>query len=129
MPQKPEDPVLISARREAWLVFFTWLTALTWAVSYCYVNGYMSDLSKISDKSAVKVVEPADKTLPKELWVDSGKGFERVSFVLGFPKWIFFGVIAPWWAFSAFSIFFGAFLVRDEDLGAESETSWEVTNG
>ena len=128
MPQKPEDPVLISARREAWIVFFTWITALIWSVSYCYFNGYLSDLSKISDKSSVKVVEPSGNSQSRELWVDSGKGFQRINFILGFPDWVFFGVIGPWWICSAFSIFFGAYVVRDEDLGAESETSWQVTD-
>ncbi len=121
-----EDPVLISARREALIVFACWLVAMTWSVSYCYLNGYITDTSRISDKSLVEVREPAQVGGVPELWIDRGQGSQRVEFVLGFPSWIFWGVALPWWICTAFSIFFGAFLVRDEDLGLDPEAAAEA---
>ncbi len=128
-----EDPVLISARREALIVFASWLIAMTWSVSYCYLNGYISlnlptsqeskdlNASRISDQKFVDVRQPAVAGGVPELWVDRGQGAERVTFVLGFPSWIFWGVALPWWICTAFSLIFGAFLVRDEDLGLDPE--------
>ncbi len=40
MNEPTEDPVLKSARREAIVVFVTWVCALTYTVTYCYLNGY-----------------------------------------------------------------------------------------
>jgi len=121
MPQTLEDPVLVSSRREALIVFAAWAVALCWSVSYCYLHGYISDPKKISDPKAVEVRTAADPNDVPELWVDRGTGLERVHFILGFPDWIFWGVALPWWLCTAFSLYFGAFLVRDEDLGADLE--------
>lgn len=126
MPQTQEDPVLISARREALIVFACWLAAMTWSVGYCYLNGYITDAARISDKQFVEVRPPAVSGGIPELWVDRGQGSQRVQFVLGFPAWIFWGVALPWWICTAFSIFFGAFLVRDEDLGLDPEAAAEA---
>ncbi|MDB5335448.1 MAG: hypothetical protein JWN70_1067 [Planctomycetaceae bacterium] len=123
MPKIQEDPVLISARREALVVFACWAIAMTWSVSYCYLNGYITDPSLISNKQKVEVRQPAQPGGIPELWVDHGKGSQRVEFVLGFPSWIFWGVALPWWICTAFSLFFGAFIVRDEDLGLDPEAA------
>ena len=40
MSQSTDDPVLRSARREAIVVFLTWLAAMTYTITYCYLNGY-----------------------------------------------------------------------------------------
>jgi hypothetical protein len=125
MPHIPEDPVLVSSRREALVVFATWLTALTWSVGYCYSYGYVSDLNCISDSKAVEVRQSADPASLPELWVNRGRGPEQVKFVLGFPDWIFWGVALPWWLCTAFSLWFGAFIVKDEDLGADIEAADE----
>ena len=44
---------------------------------------------------------------------------ESLTFVLGFPDWVFWGIVAPWAVCVAFSIYFGATFMRDEDLGEE----------
>lgn len=44
---------------------------------------------------------------------------EDLTFVLGFPDWIFWGVIVPWGVCIVFSVWFGATFMRDEDLGEE----------
>jgi hypothetical protein len=48
-----------------------------------------------------------------------GRRLEELSFVLGFPDWVFWGIIVPWSACLAFSFWFGATFMRDEDLGEE----------
>ena len=121
-----EDPVLISSRREALIVFACWVIAMTWSVSYCYLNGYITDSSLISNKQKVEVRQTSQPGGIPELWVDHGKGLQQVEFVLGFPAWIFWGVALPWWLCTAFSLFFGAFIVRDEDLGLDPEAAAEL---
>jgi hypothetical protein len=125
MPHVLEDPLFISARREALIVLTAWFLALIWSVSYCYSYGYVSDLNTISDSKSVEVRRTDDPQAMPELWVDRGRGPERVQFLLGFPSWIFWGVVLPWFACTVFSLYFGAFLVRDEDLGADIEAADE----
>src|SRR5215469_11827250 len=48
-----------------------------------------------------------------------GRAPESLTFVLGFPDWVFWGIVAPWSVCSAFSLYFGATFMRDEDLGEE----------
>lgn len=40
MQQTNDDPVLVSARREALIVLAIWLAAMTYTVGYCYLYGY-----------------------------------------------------------------------------------------
>ena len=40
MSSSSEDPVLVSARREALVVLAAWLIAMTYSVGYCYQYGY-----------------------------------------------------------------------------------------
>lgn len=42
-----------------------------------------------------------------------------LKFVLGFPDWIFWGIVVPWGVCVVFSLWFGATFMRDEDLGEE----------
>jgi hypothetical protein len=44
---------------------------------------------------------------------------ESLTFVLGFPDWVFWGIVAPWSVCIVFSFYFGATFMRDEDLGEE----------
>jgi hypothetical protein len=50
-------------------------------------------------------------------------GYERqpasLSLVLGFPDWVFWGIVAPWTACTLVSAWFSFAFVRDDDLGAE----------
>lgn len=50
-------------------------------------------------------------------------GYDRdpktLTFVLGFPDWIFWGIVIPW-AFCVFaSLYLGATFMQDEDLGED----------
>lgn len=44
---------------------------------------------------------------------------ESLRFVLGFPDWIFWGIVVPWVVCVLVSFYFGATFMRDEDLGEE----------
>ena len=50
-------------------------------------------------------------------------GYDRdlasLTFVLGFPDWVFWGIVVPWAACLTVSFWFGATFIRDEDLGEE----------
>jgi hypothetical protein len=47
-------------------------------------------------------------------------GYDRdvddLTFVLGFPDWVFWGIVVPWAVCIAFSLYFGAVYMRDEQL-------------
>ena len=45
--------------------------------------------------------------------------------VLGFPDWIFWGIVIPWITCTIVSCVFGAIYVRDGDLGADPEENDE----
>jgi hypothetical protein len=85
-----EDPVLRSARREAVIVFFTWVAAVAYTVAYCARYGY-------------------------------NRPVESLTFVLWFPDWVFWGIVAPWLACAAFSLWFAWGVMRDEDLGSDAD--------
>jgi hypothetical protein len=88
MNSRPEDPVLISARREALLVLIIWLTACVFSLTVCYRLGY-------------------------------GRDITTMTYVLGFPDWVFWGVVAPWTVCALLSFVLSYFVIRDEDLGEE----------
>jgi len=93
--QPSEDPVLRSARREALVVFATWITALVYTVTYCYCYGYDRRFEDIK--------------------------FVRLFFGVSFPDWVFWGIVAPWLACFVISWWFSYVFVQDADLGKELE--------
>ena len=50
-------------------------------------------------------------------------GYERdadtLAYILGFPDWIFWGVIAPWTTCTVICFLMSYFVIRDDDLGEE----------
>jgi hypothetical protein len=44
---------------------------------------------------------------------------ESLKFVLGFPDWVFWGILTPWTVCVLLSLYFGHHFMRDEDLGEE----------
>jgi hypothetical protein len=44
----------------------------------------------------------------------------ELEFVLGFPRWVFWGVLAPWAVCIAIGFWFGLVFMQDHDLEAES---------
>ncbi len=96
MNEKPEDPVLTSARREALLVFAIWLGACAYSISVCYRLGY-------------------------------GRDAATLTYIFGFPDWIFWGVVVPWTVCTALSLVLSSFVIRDDDLG-EEQTEEQLFN-
>ncbi len=45
-----------------------------------------------------------------------GRTAENLTFVLGFPDWIFWGVILPWGLCTIFSVWFGLWYMQDHEL-------------
>ena len=50
-----------------------------------------------------------------------GRELEDLTFVLGFPDWVFWGVVVPWGTATLASFLFGALFMRDERLGEDPE--------
>ena len=48
-----------------------------------------------------------------------GRTAESLTFVLGFPDWVFWGILTPWTVCLITSIAFGSIFMHDEDLGEE----------
>lgn len=58
-------------------------------------------------------------TVPYCYFYGYNRSLESLTFVLGFPDWIFWGVVVPWSVCVLVSFWFGATFMRDEDLGEE----------
>jgi fatty acid desaturase len=50
-----------------------------------------------------------------------GRNLESLTFVLWFPDWVFWGIVVPWLACIAFSVWFAFGMMRDEDLGSNDD--------
>lgn len=46
-----------------------------------------------------------------------GRPIEELTFVWGFPDWVFWGIVVPWTASLVFSIWFAFGYMQDEHLG------------
>lgn len=50
-------------------------------------------------------------------------GYDRdaatLTYVLGFPDWIFWGIVVPWTACTLICFVLAYFVIADDDLGAE----------
>ncbi|MGH7199926.1 MAG: DUF997 family protein [Planctomycetaceae bacterium] len=52
-----------------------------------------------------------------------GRELEDLEFVLGFPDWVFWGIIAPWSVCIVFAFLFGTVFIKDETLGEDPDES------
>lgn len=86
------DPVYVHSRREAILIFCVWALSFAWSVPYCYLNGF-------------DAVDP-----------------DALHTIWGIPSWVFWGIVCPWLAADAFTVWLCFFYMRDDDLG-ETESS------
>jgi len=50
-----------------------------------------------------------------------GRTAESLTFILGFPDWVFWGILAPWSTCVAISAAFAFFTMEDEDLGPDRD--------
>jgi hypothetical protein len=58
-----------------------------------------------------------------------GRAAASVTFVLGFPDWIFWGVILPWAVCLVLSCGFALWYMRDEDLGDDPSGAASLREG
>ncbi len=90
MPERPEDPVLKSSRREAVVALLLFAAACVWTLLYTALRGY-------------------------------GRKAETLTFVLGMPDWVFWGILLPWGASFVAAFWFAYGFMKDEDLGQEKD--------
>lgn len=50
-----------------------------------------------------------------------GRVGDPVRFVLGFPSWVFWGIVTPWVLCVLFGVWFSWSFMTDDDIGAEPE--------
>ena len=84
------NPPLVESARRE-----AWVVLVVWAVTAAYTTSYCFTYG-------------VDRTL------------DNITFVLGFPDWIFWGVVVPWYVCLAFSVWFAYGFMRDDPLGAEA---------
>lgn len=101
------------SRREALFVAGVWTVAMLWTVGYCYLFGYQHD----------------EKSLAVQLGLTQPNLQRTPDIVLGFPDWIFFGIIVPWVISTIFTIWFGIKGMADDDLGVEAADEAEGHHG
>jgi hypothetical protein len=53
----------------------------------------------------------------------TGRTLDNLTYILGFPDWIFGGVIAPWFVCLAISTWFAFWGMKDDPLGADRDES------
>ncbi|MCI0379132.1 MAG: hypothetical protein L0215_16110 [Gemmataceae bacterium] len=100
-----------NARREAWIVALVWALAFAWTVVWCYMHGYAHEETSLHVRLGWVEAEPTP------------------DLVLGFPDWVFWGIMLPWLACSAFTVWFGIWGMTDDDLGAAHTADSSPQNG
>jgi hypothetical protein len=55
-----------------------------------------------------------------------GRTGEPITFVLGFPSWVFWGIVAPWGVCTLIAGWFSWRFMRDEDLGEGREDAGDA---
>ena len=99
------DPVLRAAWREALVVFTLWGAALIWSVGYCALYAYP----------------------PKDQLAEAAA---KLTFTLGFPTWVFWGIVVPWVLCAILSFVISRFVICDADLGIDpDEALKEIIDG
>jgi hypothetical protein len=98
------DPVLRSAWPEALVVFALWGTAMVWSVGYCALFAY-----------------PAKEKL--------AAAARELTFVFGFPSWVFWGIVLPWVLCAAISFYISRFVMTNEDLGIDPDEAMKEIIG
>lgn len=53
-------------------------------------------------------------------WAGFNRPIESMTYILGFPDWVFWGIITPWAICTIVACYFSYVLMEDYDLEAES---------
>ena len=110
--QQPSPSLLRNARREAWIVFAVWALALVWTVGWYWLFGMAHDDGSVAVRLGLVEAGPPATAL-----------------VLGFPSWVFWGLIAPWIVCSAYTVWFGMRGIVDDDLGGDPSPPTPLPKG
>jgi hypothetical protein len=71
-------------------------------------------------------------------WLGYDRDVATLTFVLGFPDWVFWGLIVPWTVCTALCFVVPRYVITDEDLGQEQteesfasrgNAAWESDHG
>ncbi|MFM7039832.1 MAG: DUF997 family protein [Planctomycetaceae bacterium] len=62
-------------------------------------------------------------------WLGYGQQSQPPQLMFGFPLWVFWGIVVPWLACAVISWWFGAFFVRDGELGQDLQDTDELGLG
>jgi hypothetical protein len=89
-PGGKEQRLLRNARRESVLILAAWAVCLVWSVGVSTLFGYAANR------------DPAD-----------------IALILGFPDWVFWGVVVPWGVGLIFATWFCFGFMADDDLGKD----------
>ena len=54
-----------------------------------------------------------------------GRKIESLTFVLWFPDWFFWGIVMPWGACTAVSIYFALYVIEDDPLASSEDAASE----
>lgn len=95
MTESNEHPLLKSARREAVGALAIWLVTTIYCIGYCCMYGYLRN--------------PSDPN-------GFGRDPASLTYILGFPDWIFWGIVVPWGACTIVSGLFAFCFMKDADL-------------
>lgn len=84
------DPFFLTSRREARWILLMWVACFIWTLTVCGLWGYEDS------------VDP-----------------ESFPTILGIPRWVAIGIIAPWMVTNVVTFWFCLFYMQDGDLGVE----------
>ncbi len=91
--------------REARFVMLLWFITMTWTICYCYFQGYLthSEFPFLDSKENLK------------------KSSDSIPMLWGFPTWLVYGVMIPWFLCVGISVVYGLYIMKDDDLGKDPE--------
>lgn len=87
--QQQLDPVFTNSRREALFILVLFAACFVWALGVYFFDGYYP----------------------------SGEMPSQIPTVLGMPRWVFWGIFAPWLFVDAVTVWFVFGFMKDDDLG------------
>ena len=61
-------------------------------------------------------------------WRGYGRSIEDLTYVCGFPDWVFWGIVAPWCACTLVSLWFAYHVMTDDPLGDEVPDTFDAVD-
>lgn len=90
-----DDPLLVSARREAIVTLIIWASALTYTVGYYATHAFPEP------------DQDGNLPMPELIW--------------GIPAWVVWGVLAPWFVCTVITFVMTNVFMTDCDLGPDAD--------